>query len=279
MVRRTEAEIQAIDEAILEILLVDQPMSLRHLFYRLVVLGIPKTENAYKGVGRRLLLLRRSGLVPQEWIVDNTRRPLVPMMWDSVSQMLSVMAEAYRENMWNRQSDHVQVWCESDSVGGVLAEITMKHGVSLMVCRGFASETFLVQACEELRSQVKPVFIYYFGDHDPSGMWIPRKVEERIREVLPRLDLEFTRVAVNENQIEEYDLPTRPPKKSDSRTKNFVGDTVEIEALDVSVLREMCEARIEEHVSPSVRSQVKSSEKTGRNFLKDLAEDAEGRGY
>ena len=41
--------------------------------------------------------------------------------------------------------------------------------VPLMVTRGSRS-SYLHEAAEAMRHQEKPVFLYYFGDHDPSGL-------------------------------------------------------------------------------------------------------------
>src|SRR5665811_467222 len=72
--RRTSAEIEAINRAIIRIVETDNPMTLRGLFYRLVSEGmIGKAENEYKNVGRYLLQLRRDDRLPYTWIADNTR--------------------------------------------------------------------------------------------------------------------------------------------------------------------------------------------------------------
>jgi hypothetical protein len=73
-------------------------------------------------------------------------------------------------------------------------------------------------------------------------------VEEGIRELAPNADLHFERVAVTRDQIDEMDLPTRPTKKSDSRAKNFEGDSVEVDAIEPDILREMAEQCVVQHV-------------------------------
>ena len=44
---------------------------------------------------------------------------------------------------------------------------------------------------EKIRRQDKPTFLYYFGDIDPSGVDIPRIVEEGIRELASFANLHF----------------------------------------------------------------------------------------
>lgn len=74
--RRTDAELAALDALIRSILEPDHPQSVRHVYYRLVDMGVdvPKTEHGYKLVGRRCTQMRRDGQLPYHWLVDSTRR-------------------------------------------------------------------------------------------------------------------------------------------------------------------------------------------------------------
>ncbi len=55
--RRTRAQV----EVVVDVLLDDRPMTVRQVFYRLVSGGVlPKTEAAYKGLGRLLTQISRS---------------------------------------------------------------------------------------------------------------------------------------------------------------------------------------------------------------------------
>ena len=65
----------SVREAILNTLATDNPMSVRQLFYRLVVQGvIVKTESEYKQTICRLTAaMRRSGDLPFDWLADSTR--------------------------------------------------------------------------------------------------------------------------------------------------------------------------------------------------------------
>ena len=54
------------------------------------------------------------------------------------------------------------------------------------------------------------------GDYDQAGVLIDKAIERRLREFLvdwPGV-LTFTRLAVNDDQIDTMGLPTRPPKAS-----------------------------------------------------------------
>ena len=75
--RRTTAQVEQLERQIFEILEEDNPQSVRHVFYRMTDPRLPepveKTEAGYRQVQQRLALMRRSGYIPYEWIVDATR--------------------------------------------------------------------------------------------------------------------------------------------------------------------------------------------------------------
>ena len=76
--RRTAAQIEALEARIYAILEADYPQSVRHVFYRLVDdpeldPPVPKTEQGYKQVGHRLVVMRRTRKLSYGWISDSTR--------------------------------------------------------------------------------------------------------------------------------------------------------------------------------------------------------------
>jgi hypothetical protein len=132
-----------------------------------------------------------------------------------------------------------KIWLEKDALAGVVYEVTAQWDVPLMVTRGFPSVSFLHSAAEIIKAKGKPAYLYYFGDHDPSGVHIDRNTERQLREMAPGADITFRRVAVLEGQIKEWGLPSRPTKKSDSRSKTFAGDSVELDSIPPGELRHM----------------------------------------
>lgn len=270
--RRSRGEIDAIKEAIYDALMEDAPMTVRQVFYRLVSTGvIGKTEGEYKSTVVRLLTrMRLSGEIPFSWIADNTRWMRKPRTWSSLESMLQRTAEAYRRDVWDNQDVYVEVWTEKDAIAGILSQVTMEWDVPLMVVRGFSSITFLHSAAESIAATGKPAYLYYFGDYDPSGLVIPQKVEQRLREFAPYADIEFVRVAVNEEQIASMNLPTRPTKKTDSRAKNFIGESVEVDAIPPKVLRGIVEECITQHVDDGAYSVLLAAEESEKASLMNL---------
>ena len=270
--RRSKQEIDAIKAAIYNALLEDRPMTVRQVFYRLVANGVvEKREQEYKGtVGRLLTLMRLSGDVPFSWIADNTRWMRKPNTYSSLENMLQRTVEAYRRAVWDNQDVYVEMWTEKDAIAGIMSEETVKWDVPLMVVRGFSSLTFLHSAAETIAEKGKPAYIYYFGDHDPTGVVIPQNVERRIREFAPYADVTFECVAVTPEQIESMKLPTRATKKTDSRSKNFVGESVDVDALPPKVLRQLVSDCITQHVDQRAYDVLKEAEESERSALTSL---------
>ena len=270
--RRTKAEVAALDEAIYAIAEENQPATVRQIYYRLVSAGvIAKTENAYGNIGRRLGILRRGGVVPFGWIADNTRWMRKPTTYSGVEQALIDTARFYRRAVWNDLPVYVEVWLEKDALAGVLLDETAAYDVPLMVTRGYASLSYLYEAAEAIAARGKPTYIYYFGDHDPSGVHIPIKVAEGLREFAPDAEIHFQRVAVVPWQIEEWDLPTRPTKKSDSRSKSFEGESVEVDAIPPDTLRALTRECIKQHIPEGTMDTLEVAEESERNILAGFA--------
>ena len=239
-----------IRDAIEETLLQLNPMTCRQLFYQLVVQGvIAKTQNEYKSTVIRLLEeMRRSGRIPFSWIVDNSRWMRKPSSYESLTDMLEQSQRFYRRDKWNGQGVYVEIWCESNAIAGVLYEATSEWDVPLMVSKGFSSITFLHSAAESIQYEDKPAYLYYFGDHDPSGIDIDRKILSDLHEFAPDADITFERVAVIPEQIEKWNLPSQPPKKTDSRIRSFKGEAVELDSIPPKELIAIADRCIKQHI-------------------------------
>lgn len=274
--RRSKSEIDAICAALYTALKEDAPMTVRQVFYRLVSSGvIDKTEGEYKSTVCRLLAkMRREGEVPFSWIADNTRWMRKPRTYSSLENMLRTTAEAYRRAVWDNQDAYVEIWLEKDALAGVLMEETSAWDVPLMVVRGFSSLSFLYSAAETIAEVGKPTYLYYFGDYDPSGLVIPRKIEEDLRTFAPDAEIHFRRVAVTSEQIKGLSLPTRPTKKTDSRSKNFKGESVEVDAIPSRKLREIVRDCITRHIDEREYEALKAAEASEREMLKQWVGEA-----
>ena len=152
--------------------------------------------------------------------------------------------------------------------------ITSFFDVPLMVAREYASLSFLHSAADHIRSIHVPTFIYHLGDFDPSGVNAGEKIEQTLREMAPDADIEFARVAVEPWQIEEWNLPTRPTKTTDTRSKKFGDISVELDAIDPDRLRGLVTAVIEHHLPEQQLEILKAAEESEREVIRQLVGDA-----
>jgi hypothetical protein len=274
--RATKEQMQARHEALRRLVDEIKPCTVRQVYYQASVRGlIGKTEADYDKVQRALVDLRRAGAVPYRHITDNTRWQIKPRTFDSVRDALEQTAYLYRRAVWSDVDAYVEVWLEKDALAGVVNPITMQYDVPLMVARGFSSLSFLHSAGEDIRQLGKPAYIFHIGDHDPSGVCAAQKIEQTLREFAAGAEIHFERLAVLPWQIEQWELPTRPTKQTDSRAKNFAGDSVELDAIHPDTLRAMVREAIEQHLPADQMRVLEVAEQSEREMLRMFAEEAE----
>ena len=284
MSRRTKAEIDHIKLSIYGLCERYRPMTVRQLFYALTVEQvIPKTEGAYKNIVCRLTKeMRLAGELPWHWLADHTRWMRKPDTYGSLDDCLEQAQLAYRRALWdpNTNDQYVEVWLEKDALAGVLSPVTEEYDVPLMVTRGYPSLSYQHSAAMGIKQQLAArgtygeATIYYFGDFDPSGADISRSTEQRLREFVGNRQsgwLNFKRVAVNHDQIAEMNLPTRPTKTTDSRSKKFGFDfSCEVDAIRPDALRQMVRDCITDHIDPDQIAVIQETEQQERQLLEDI---------
>ena len=270
--RRTKAEIAELQDTIMAVCEIDHPLSVRGVFYRVLSRGgVEKSEKGYDAVQREVLKLRRTGRLPYGWIADSTRWQVTTTSWACVEDALDDVASSYRRALWRDQNVYIEVWSEKDAISSIISPSTQKWDVPLMVARGFSSETFLWETAAHIGEVNMPTFIYQLGDHDPSGVDAWRHTQKQLHEFAPEVDISFQRLAVTEAQIEELSLPTRPTKASDSRSRRFVGESVEVDAIPTGILRRIVEDAITQHIDDHALSVTRMVEESEREGLRAMA--------
>ena len=158
-------------EAARRILQEIQPCSIRAVCYRLFTEKmIPDMGKKSTGaVGAQLVFAREKGLIPWEWIVDETREAETIASWNNPAEIISAAVRQYRKDYWADQPRRVEVWSEKGTVRGTVAPILKKYGVTFRVLHGYGSATTIHGIAQETLASEKPMTVFYIGDHDPSG--------------------------------------------------------------------------------------------------------------
>jgi hypothetical protein len=275
--RRSRAEIEALDGALIEIVEQFRPVTVRQVFYQAVNRGlVPKSETkGYRVVQRRLVALRESGEVPYGYVVDGTRYVHGHRRYNDLDEFTTYAAGLYRKDYWANSEVNVEVWLEKDALKGVLVPTVVNEcGLGLHVTRRFASITYLQEAAEEIDADGRPTYVYVLTDFDPSGVGIAEKIEEELTERAPLSDITVERLAVNREQIERWNLPTRPTKTSDTRARRFRQfhgtDSVELDAIPPDELRRLVKDAIDSHMEPWRLQQFRMVEREERQTLKSM---------
>jgi hypothetical protein len=219
--------------------------TLRTLFYNLVSLEvIPNTENSYKRLSRVLVKERKNCNIPFDAIADESGRQVLCNFSDVyespesyIQRRIELIKHAsswYKVPRWYGQKHYVEVWIEKQALADTFASFLKGMDVRIIVNKGFASWTFLygnaqrlAQAKEEYPH--KHIHILYFGDFDPSGEAMDRHLGEALSYFELDDIVDFERIAVTEEQIQEYNLPPTPEDSEtleklgrNSRTNGFV---------------------------------------------------------
>jgi hypothetical protein len=274
--RATQAEMEERASFLIAYAAKHGPVTVRQLYYRAVVegiAGIDKTEAGYTRIQRQVLTLRRAKRLRYQDITDATRW-MRPRTFNNVEEALRSTAQTYRKALWADASEYVEVWREKDAFAGVILPVTSMYDVPLMVSRGFSSDTYLQSAAKAIEAEEKLAFIYQFGDHDPCGVWIAKKIEHGLRYHAPNAELYFERVAVT-----SWSLPSRPTKrKGNTHASGFVGESIELDAIPARQLGSLVRECIERHVDHGHLGILKTAEASERALLNRWAEQAGGSG-
>jgi hypothetical protein len=244
---------------LVDIVQADAPMSVRHAFYRAVGVGlVPKNQRGYQKVQREILRLRRIGSLGYSDIVDGTRYVQQSPTHDSLSDALYETSRLYRRNLWSESPWQIEVWAESDSIAGTIWPAVDVWGLPLFVTRGYASETFLWNSAQEWRRRV---VVLYVGDYDPHGVRIEDVARDRMQGFAQfHKSVEWHRVAITEDQVERFGLPT-----------SYGGHGVEAEAMEAGTLRDLLTRQIEIYIDEAEVEVIRAAEMSERQILEAMA--------
>lgn len=275
--RRSNVQLDQLDNQIISVLELDHPQSVRHIFYRMtdprLLESVEKSDTGYRHVQDRCVKLRRSRRIPYSWIADMSRRGYFVNTFSNASDFIQLMAGMYRADLWTDSDYQCEVWCESRSIASVIQNDCNELAVDLYPCGGFSSLSFVHYAAEQHNQSGddRPLFIFYIGDYDPAGVLIDKSLERELRLHLDsNIDMSFNRIAINEKQIIDHDLPTKPRKKSDVRSQHVTA-TVEAEAMPAHILRGILRENIESLLPEGALHAAKIAEQSEREGLRMLA--------
>lgn len=249
-------------------------LTLRQLYYQHVVANlITNEEKSYKNLGKLLSDARLAGLIDWDAIEDRVRVPRLPTEFDSLEDLVDAAFRSFRLPRWDGQEYYAELWVEKDALSSVLAPLAREFHVTLMVNRGYSSQSAMHEAGERFVAKEKAGFIsilFYLGDHDPSG-------EDMVRDVQDRLAVFGSKVVVLKlgltmPQVRQYNPPPNPAKVTDSRAAEYIAkhgaQSWEVDALPPNVLQRIIRAAFTKIVDKSKMDAVVAKEETEKALLR-----------
>jgi hypothetical protein len=247
---KSQASLRLI-EASYQILKEIQPASVRAVCYRLFTMEmIPNMSKGSTGkVSKQLVYARENGIIPWEWIVDETRSAEKVLTWTNTDERINAAVRNYRRDYWQEQPYRIEVWSEKGTVRGTLAPILDEYGVTFRAMHGYSSATVINTIAEESNMSDKPLIAFYCGDFDPSGKHMSDKdLPDRLGRYGAKITIE--RIALLETDVFGGDLPSfkADTKTGDSRyqwfVSNFGHNCWELDAMSPVTLRECVQSSI-----------------------------------
>lgn len=271
---------------ILEELKAYQPLTLRQVYYQMVGKGyIENNKSQYNMLSDLIKWARIDKYIPWEIIEDRVRAFRDYRGWstkeDFIGQEVNNFLAGYRRNLLQTQAKYIEVWIEKDALSSLFSKVCLVYSVPVVVCRGFASVSFLNDFKERLAAQgEKTPLMLYFGDFDPSGMEMLEAMITTLREELG-VGLLFKRIALTKEDISTHNLPHNPKaiKQKDTRAKKHIARygelAVELDALRPNIL----EAKIREAIEQEINIKAFNTEVKKANLelrkLKEMKRKAE----
>lgn len=254
-------------------------LTLRQLYYQFVSRDlIPNTQKSYKNLGSIINDGRLAGMIDWNAIVDRTRELRKLSHFDDPADIVQAVAEQFNLDRWEDQPYRPEVWIEKDALAGVFERVCNQLDVPLFSCRGYTSQSEMWVGAQRMlryRGQGQVPLILHFGDHDPSGKDMSRDICDRLH-LFTGKQMEFERLALNMDQVKDYDPPPNPAKITDSRAQGYIAEfgneSWELDALEPLVLEGLVRGAINKVVDKKKMKTAEAEQKAHRETLALIAE-------
>lgn len=257
-------------------------LTLRQLYYQFVARNkLANTTQNYKRLGSIINDARLAGLIDWDLMEDRMRNLQSNSHWSGPGEIVKACAEQFHIDLWATQKHRPEVWIEKDALIGVIEATCLDNDVPYFSCRGYTSQSEMWGAAERMRKYVKngqrPVIIH-LGDHDPSGMDMSRDIEDRISKTFD-VPIDFIRIALNMDQVNQYNPPPNPAKMTDTRAPAYVEEfgknSWELDALEPAAMVDLVEYAIIQLRDPDPWAVAMHQQDRGRTELRRVASEME----
>lgn len=257
-------------------------MTLRQLHYQFVSRSLyENTQQNYKRLGVVMSDARLAGLVDWAMMEDRLRELERCPRWASPSQIINAVAEQYKEDPWRTQVWRPEVWIEKDALAGVIERACTELRIDYFACRGYVSQSAQYTASKRFdmhrRAGQQPI-VFHLGDHDPSGIDMTRENRDKFQ-LLTGWGVEVRRLALNMDQVEQYNPPPNFAKTTDTRYAGYITEygteSWELDALDPNVIDQLIRDAVNPLINRARWDTAMEEEKENRARLANVANNWE----
>lgn len=254
-------------------------LTLRQLYYQFVARDLlPNRVREYKRLGRIVNDGRLMGLIDWDAIEDRGRNLKRSPAWASPEAIVKACAEQFQLDPWEHQGERCEVWIEKEALIGVIEGVCLDLRVPHFACKGYVSQSEVWDAGRNrIRRYArgrKPTTIFHLGDHDPSGIDMTRDLSERLS-LFAEAPVRIVRLALNFDQVEQYEPPPNPAKMTDSRFNGYAdlyGDqSWELDALKPNLIADLIREHVEGLIDPALWQEAMDEEQTALTTLEAIA--------
>jgi len=219
-------------------------LTLRQLYYQFVARDwIENSQKSYKRLGGIISDGRLTGRIDWEAIEDRSRDLVTNPHWSHPSSILESAAASFQLDKWKDQGKRVEVWVEKEALAGVLSRICADLDCPFFACKGYTSQ---------------------------SEMW--RAGQRLLGYIFTGQPVEVNRIALNMDQVQQYNPPPNPAKLTDTRAADYIAEhghsSWELDALEPTVLVELVREWVTSYLNPRLFTSRQEEE---RQYKEDLS--------
>ena len=287
----------------------DSSVTVRRIFYAMVTQGhVENTLAEYRRISDITVKLRRGGFLDWDLIADDTRQAYKQPSFGRIEHAVHRAINAFRYDRWEQQQYLVQVWVEKRGHVSVLYPVTNRYDVSIVENGGRRIITpEVVEPFITAQDRGQTNVILYVGDYDPSGLQMDENMIAQLEAL--GVECTWKRVALTAEHLYMYELPRayivetgasqkwlRQHANAEVIRTEVVGGVehkivnklekdpsaqwfksrhdgelfqVEVDALEVPILRQLVETAILQHADHDELSRVEAQEEHDRQRMRE----------
>jgi hypothetical protein len=238
------------------------------------------TLGSYKSVVELVTRARLDGSIPFKAIADDTRPVITWTVFQSPSGFINEQVGSFLKGYWRdlmqSQPNHIEIIGEKNTIHPIIKQVAMEYCIPLTTGRGYCSLPPRYGLAERFKKSGKSKLVLLMvSDFDPDGEEIAHSFARSMRDDFGIGNIHPIKVALNAEQVEEFQLPpVMTAKETSINYKKFAekyGDSVfEVEALSPENLQDILRKAIDGVIDIDAFNYELSEEVTDAEFLEGV---------